>query len=77
MTPDTTSLQEWGRSSLALLDLRDETRRLSFEILQLGRTRESESLRRPEGSDWSKLDDQTLLQLLQEVDDKVQYIIVR
>lgn len=61
-------LQEWGQSSLALLNVREETRQLSAELLEL--TGRSRSAGRGDGGR-VVTDDKSLLRRLEEVEQKV------
>lgn len=65
-------MQEWGRSSLALVDLREETQRLSAELLQLGpRGRIGASNGKDNRKESRRLEGEAVERLLREIEEKV------
>ena len=68
------SVKEWGRSSLALLDVREEAHRLSAELLQLGPRGRSGSSG-GKGMDSRRLEGEAVERLLREIEEKVGNLI--
>lgn len=68
-------VQEWGRSSLALLDVREETRRLSAQVVELGLASRGGggfgSRGRGRSGEESRRDEMALQQLLRDIEEKV------
>eukprot|EP00903_Cladosiphon_okamuranus_P012668 g11848.t1 len=63
---------EWGRSSLALLDVREETQRLAAELLQFDpRGRSGPPSGKDKGTESRRLEGEAVERLLREIEEKV------